>query len=388
MSREYLRLRRAVQEQVPEGAGDDSEMRGLIYRTLAAEQKEQYIDVRERARLGKRIFDSLRGLDILQPLAEDEEVTDIMVNGPEDIFYEKKGVLRRLDERFESEERLREVIQQIVGTVNRSVNELSPIVDARLPDGSRVNAVFPPVAVKGPVLTVRRFRSRPLTAAELVAGGTLTAEAAEFLRFAVEQRYNVFVCGGTSSGKTTLLNVLSDFIPAGERVVTIEDTAELRLSGCANLVTLEARPGGREGAAAVPIRELIRASLRMRPDRIIVGEIRGDETIDMLQAMNSGHDGSLSTGHGNSCRDMLSRIETMVLMGTDIPLTAVRQQICSAIDLMVFLRRRRNGERRVEEIAQLTELSGGVIGLENLFELQEGELVRTSAELYRKKEWR
>ena len=221
MSREYLRLRRAVQEQVPEGAGDDSEMRGLIYRTLAAEQKEQYIDVRERARLGKRIFDSLRGLDILQPLAEDEEVTDIMVNGPEDIFYEKKGVLRRLDERFESEERLREVVQQIVGTVNRSVNELSPIVDARLPDGSRVNAVFPPVAVKGPVLTVRRFRSRPLTAAELVAGGTLTAEAAEFLRFAVEQRYNVFVCGGTSSGKTTLLNIIGglDKYSSGDLVI-------------------------------------------------------------------------------------------------------------------------------------------------------------------------
>ncbi len=382
---EYQRLKALVQSNLEPGrVYSDEDMRQLIYRTLA-EDRRNYLDVRERAEVGKKLFNALRGLDVLQPLLEDEEVTDIMVNGPERIFYEKAGRVEELCECFESRERLEEIIHQIAGAVNRSVNGASPIVDARLADGSRVNAVFPPIAVGGPVMTLRRFRKRAFTADELVRNGSMSEEAAVFLMAAVRNRCNIFVCGGTSSGKTTLLNVLSDYIPPEERVVTIEDTAELQMNGCRNLVTLEARREGAESAESVSMRDLVAAALRMRPDRILIGEIRGAEALDMLQAMNTGHDGSLSTGHGNSCREMLMRIETMVLTAAPLPLPAIRAQIASALDLMVFVRRTREGRRVVDEVVQLAGIREGEIVLEPLFERREGQLVRTDVILNTRK---
>lgn len=382
----YSELKRKVQERMSADANlSDAEVKRVIYQTLADEQKTEFMDVRERAKIGKKLFDALRGLDVLQELAEDDDVTDIMVNGVDRIFYEKNGRMYRFPESFESEERLREVIMHIVGSVNRTVNERSPIVDARLADGSRVNAVFPPIALQGPTLTIRRFSQEPITIADWISQGGMTAECAAFLEQAVRERFNIFVCGGTSSGKTTLLNILSEFIPEEERIITIEDTAELKLSSRENLVSLEARPAGEEGAPPVSIRDLIKASLRMRPDRIIVGEIRGEEAIDMLQAMNSGHEGSLSTGHANSCTDMLSRIETMVLMGNELPLQAVRSQIASAIDLLVFLNKDRDGGRRISEIVQLTMGAMGEYQYEPLFLRNEEGLFRTENTLWRKR---
>lgn len=382
----YLFYKKKVRDNLsPQTLYTDAEVENIIFQTMAAENKTTYLSLRERTGIGKRIFHALRGLDVLQPLMEDPDITDIMVNGPECIYYEKGGKICRSPQVFESLERLEDVIQQIVGAVNRIINEANPIVDARLPDGSRVNAVFPPAALNGPVLTIRRFRENPITLEELTNWGTITEEAAEFLKQAVCHRYNIFVCGGTASGKTTLLNVLSNFIPAQERIITIEDTAELRLRGSENIVSLETRNNNVEGKGAITMRDLIRTSLRMRPDRIIVGEVRGAEALDMLQAMNSGHDGSLSTGHGNSCRDMLSRIETMVLMGAELPLTAVRQQMASAIDLMVFVRRGAGGKRYVDEIVQIVGYEKGNVRLENLFERQGGKLVRLAATLCRQK---
>lgn len=333
------------------------------------QESPELLTVREKSQIAIRIFNVLRRLDILQPLMEDALVTDVMVNGPNEIFYERNGKMEFLEERFESKERLEDVIHKIVGAVNRTVNESEPIVDARLPDGSRVNAVFEPIAVHGPVLTIRRFRQEPIRLEELIQWGTLTQEEAGFLKKQVENRKNIFVCGGTASGKTTLLNVLSDFIPENERVITIEDTAELRLGG-KNVVTLETRNQNQEGRGAVTMRDLIKTSLRMRPDRIIVGEIRGAEALDMLQAMNSGHDGSLSTGHANSCRDMFSRIETMVLMGNSLPVPAIRQQIVSALDYMVYIRKNRDGKRYVEEIISVDGLLEGEIQTTTLFRNQ------------------
>ncbi len=382
----YHTYKQKVRESIsPQEVYTDQDVEELIFQTLAREQKKQYVNVRERSEMGRRIFYSLRGLDVLEPLMADEEITDIMVNGPESIFYEKGGVILQSEQPFESRERLEDVIQQIVGAVNRIINEANPIVDARLPDGSRVNAVFSPVVLEGPALTIRKFRRNPIRPEELVKWGTLSQEAIDFLEEMVRRRYNIFVCGGTASGKTTLLNVLSNYIPSDERVITIEDTAELRLQGLNNVVSLETRNNNVEGRGAISMRDLIRTSLRMRPDRIIVGEIRGAEALDMLQAMNSGHEGSLSTGHGNSCRDMLSRIETMVLMGTEIPLEAVRQQIAAALDLMVFIRRGKGGKRYVSEIVQVVGVGRGQILLENLFEWREDHLERTAAVLCRQK---
>ena len=384
VDKDYPYYKRRVRESLsPQTVYTDAEVEEVIFRTLAEEQKQSYVNVRDRTELGKRIFYALRGLDVLQPLMEDADITDIMVNGPECIYYEKKGRIYRSEQVFESRERLEDVIQQIVGAVNRIINEANPIVDARLPDGSRVNAVFPPTALQGPVLTIRRFRKMPIRLEELIRWGTLTQEAADFLQTAVRRKYNIFVCGGTASGKTTLLNVLSEFIPPQERIITIEDTAELRLQGLDNVVALETRNNNAEGKGAISIRELIRTSLRMRPDRIIVGEVRGAEALDMLQAMNSGHEGSLSTGHANSCRDMLSRIETMVLMGADLPLEAVRQQMAAALDLLVFVRRWAEGKRCVEEIQQVKGYTDGQVQLESLFEYRAGHFERTEAPLCR-----
>ncbi len=327
----------------------------------------------------------MRRLDVIQPYIEDPEVTEIMVNGPDHIYIEKQGRLQKTDTTFESSQRLEDVIQQIVGTVNRTVNEANPIVDARLEDGSRVNAVLPPVALNGPILTIRKFREEPISMDELIQWGTISEEAAGFLERCVQGRYNLFICGGTASGKTTLLNILGTFIPKEERIITIEDAAELQLKSLDNLVTLETRKPNVEGKGEITIRDLIRTSLRMRPNRIIVGEIRGAEALDMLQAMNTGHDGSLSTGHANSCVDMISRIESMVLQGVTFPVEAIRAQIASAIDLMVFVSHRPDGKRWVMEIDQIRGMKEGQVEMEPIFLREDGELVRTEYPFYEKK---
>ncbi|MBQ7916200.1 MAG: CpaF family protein, partial [Firmicutes bacterium] len=334
---------------------------------------------------GKRIFDSLRRLDILQPFLEEDSVTEIMVNGPEHIYVERNGRVVKTEARFDSRQRLEDVIQQIVGSVNRRVNEFNPIADARLADGYRVNVILPPVALNGPILTIRKFRRQPITVEEMVEWGTLTAESADFIRKLVEGKYNLFVCGGTGAGKTTLLNVLSNFIPAGERIITIEDAAELRLSAVENVITLETRNGGLDGKGMVTIRDLIKTSLRARPDRIIVGEVRGAEALDMLSAMNTGHEGSLSTGHANSAEDMISRIETMVLMGANLPIEAIRQQIASALDIFIYISRMRDGSRKVTEISQVVGVQNGRVQMEPLFAMTDHGLQRTQAAMFRRK---
>lgn len=348
----------------------DEELLARIDRVLVRQSKQRFLSVGQRAACRKRIFDSFRRLDILQELVEDPSITEIMVNGTEAVFLEREGKVRCWNRRFSSAEKLEDVIQQIVSKVNRTVNTSSPIVDARLEDGSRVHVVLPPVAPDGPILTIRKFPGEPVTMERLLEWGSLTGDAARFLQSLVEARYNLFVSGGTGSGKTTFLNALSQFIPGAERVITIEDSAELQLRGIANLVRLEARNANLEGENEISIRDLIRASLRMRPDRILVGEVRGPEALDMLQAMNTGHDGSLSTGHGNSPKDMISRLETMVLMGGELPVSAVRGQIISALDVMVHLGRMRDGSRKVLEITEVLEGEEGRISWNPLYSYQ------------------
>ena len=383
----YIRLRKEVQRRLGrERQETDSMVRRQIYEVLAQEASQAYLPVRERVRIGSRIFYALRGLDILQPLLEDEAITEIMVNGPDHIYVEYRGKMIRTKGHFENLQRLEDVIQQIVGSINRRVNEANPIVDARLADGSRVNVILPPVALNGPILTIRKFRKEPIRVKDMIHWGTFTEEAADFLRYLVENRYNIFVCGGTGAGKTTLLNVLSNFIPEEERVITIEDAAELRLSSLENVITLETRNGALDGRGRITMRDLIRTSLRARPDRIIVGEVRGAEALDMLSAMNTGHEGSLSTGHANSTQDMISRLETMVLMGADLPMEAIRQQIASAIDIFVYIARGRGGQRMVTEISQVLGMTDGQVEMESLFSRREGKLLRTDAKLYRRKE--
>ena len=345
--------------------------------------KESFLTLEKKEWLRRELYASIRGLDILEEILEEESITEIMINGFEDIFLEEGGKIHRWSGQFESKQKLEDIIQQIVAKANRIVNEANPIVDARLSDGSRVNIILPPVALNGPIVTIRKFAKEPFTMARLVEIGALTKEAAEFLKCLVEAKYNIFICGGTGSGKTTFLNALTEFIPRNERIITIEDAAELKVNGIDNLVRLEVRNKNTEGTGEISIRELIRTSLRMRPDRIIVGEVRGAETIDMLQAMNTGHDGSLSTGHGNSTSDMLDRLETMVLLGSDIPLMAARRQISSAIDVMVQLGRLRDGRRCVLVIAEILGCRDGEIEKNPLFVHQEDEdgggLKRTGA---------
>ena len=383
----YIRLRKEVQKRLGrERQETDSTVRRQIYEVLAQEASRIYLPVRERVRIGRRIFYALRGLDILQPLLEEEEITEIMVNGPDHIYVEYRGKMIRTKGHFENLQRLEDVIQQIVGSINRRVNEANPIVDARLADGSRVNVILPPVALNGPILTIRKFRKDPIRVKDMIHWGTFTEEAADFLRYLVENRYNIFVCGGTGAWKTTLLNVLRNFIPKEERVITIEDAAELRLSSLENVITLETRNGALDGRGRITMRDLIRTSLRTRPDRIIVGEVRGAEALDMLSAMNTGHEGSLSTGHANSTKDMISRLETMVLMGADLPMEAIRQQIASAIDIFVYIARGRGGQRMITEISQVLGMADGQVEMESLFCFQEGRLIRTEAKLHRRKE--
>ncbi len=358
-------LQRAAQEKE---LGDDR-LYQMIDQVLSEKAKSCYLPFSARGPLRQRLFNAFRRLDILQELLEDDSITEIMVNGHRDIFVERAGRVVRLERAFESRQKLEDVIQQIVARVNRVVNESSPMVDARLPDGSRVNVVLPPVALGGPVLTIRKFSRSPVTMKQLIDWGSISAETAEFLKTLVRARYNIFISGGTGSGKTTFLNALSQFIPDEERVITIEDSAELQLLDQPDLVRMETRTGNAE--TGVTIRQLIRCSLRMNPDRIIVGEVRGEEALDMLQAMNTGHDGSLSTGHANSPSDMLMRLATMVLMGADLPLAAINNQIASAIDILVHLGKLRDGSRKVLSVMEVGTSENKTIRLNPLYEFEE-----------------
>jgi pilus assembly protein CpaF len=351
----------------------DEEIQKLIFETVFRHSKEEFLLLEDRKKLAKAVFNALRKLDFIQDLLEDDEISEIMINGPECIFVEKNGEITRLEKTFDSREKLEDMIQQIVASCNRTVNEADPIADARLSDGCRVNIVLSPPAVGGPVVTIRRFPKNTITMEKLIQNNTVTEEAADFLKWAVEEGFNIFVSGGTSSGKTTLLNVLSGYIPKSLRVVCIEDSAELQITHIPNLVRMETRNSTAEGCTEITIRDLIRNALRMRPDRIVVGEVRGGEAMDMLQAFNTGHDGSLSTGHANSAKDMLLRLEAMVLMGTKLPIAAIRRQISTGIDLIVHLERGRSGRRRIVEIMEILGMENEEIKTRPIFVLQDTE---------------
>ncbi|MCM3739535.1 CpaF family protein [Oceanobacillus luteolus] len=349
----------------------NEELLGLVEETVIAYAREHAINSSMIKRIVDRMYNAFRGLGALQPLLDDPSITEIMVNNHEEIFIERDGQVTRTDVAFENRQKLEDTIQTIVSKVNRVVNESSPIADARLEDGSRVNVVLPPIALRGPAMTIRKFPQNPLTMKDLIKFGALDEEVADFLQHLVEAKYNIFIGGGTGSGKTTFLNVLSNFIPPDERLISIEDSAELQIRNIPNLISLETRNPNTEGKGEVSIKDLIKASLRMRPNRIIVGEVRGEEALDMLQAMNTGHDGSLSTGHANSIVDMLSRLETMVLSAAELPLEAIRQQISSAIDIMVHLSRFRDHSRRVVEISEVRGMENGKIITAPLYKFEE-----------------
>ncbi len=368
---------------------DDEELENQIEGIVSRMLEDQPVSVAERVDITDRIFSSIRGFGLLDVIMKDDDITEVMINGPKEIFIEKSGRLRRLEDRFESERQLEDIIQRIVGLAGREVNQANPIVDTRLSDGSRVNVVLPPISLKGPIVTIRKFSKQPMTVEQLIRYGSIDEEVAKVLEILVKAKYNIIVSGGTGSGKTTFLNALSNFIPKDERVITIEDSAELQIAGVENLVALETRNANTTGSGAVTIQDLIKSALRMRPERIIVGEVRGAEALDMLQAMNTGHDGSLSTGHANSTGDMLSRLETMVLRGADnLPLAAVRQQIASAVDIIIQLSRLRDKSRKTMEITEVLECENGQIKLNPLYRFEEdenttfekvsGQLLRTS----------
>lgn len=364
----------------------DREILDEIDQLILNRMRDSYISLNEKLQLRQELFYSVRKLDVLQELIEDETVTEIMVNGPDAIFVERGGRLGKWDKSFTSREKLEDVIQQIAGRCNRVINESMPIVDARLENGARVNAVISPVALNGPILTIRRFPDTPITMDRLIALGSLTCECARFLKALVRARYSIVIGGGTGSGKTTFLGALSDYIPEDERIITIEDNAELKIQGVENLVRLEAKMANMEGAVSVSIRDLIKTALRMRPDRIVVGEVRGGEAVDMLQALNTGHEGSLSTAHANSARDMLSRLETMTLMGVDLPLEAIRRQIASEVDILIHLGRMRDKTRKVLEITEVCGYEKNEIITRTLFRREEDlGLVQVSELLNREK---
>ncbi|MBR6770410.1 MAG: CpaF family protein [Lachnospiraceae bacterium] len=349
----------------------DEEIKEIIDELIIKESKISGISLIDRKRLRQELFHSIRKLDILQELIDDNSITEIMINGTDEIFIEREGSIMGYGMGFESREKLEDVIQQIVAGCNRTVNEASPIVDARLENGSRVNVVLYPVALNGPILTIRRFPDQPIDMEKLIEIGSITREAADVLSALVRAKYNIFISGGTGSGKTTFLNALSAYIPKEERIITIEDNAELQLKDIPNLVRLETRNANVEGCSPITIRDLIRTSLRMRPERLVVGEVRGEEAIDMMQCLNTGHDGSMSTGHANSAIDMLSRLETMVLMGMELPLSAIRRQIASGLDIIVHLGRLRDKSRKVLEIAEILGIEGEEIRMASLFTFQE-----------------
>lgn len=379
---------------VLEGQKDvtDEQIKDTAYKVYKAAAPEHYITVDERLYVSNYVFNNMRKLGPLQTILDDHTITEVMINGPDTIFIEKNGRLQKADVHFNSARQLEDIIQRIVATVNRTVDMANPICDARLEDGSRVNIVLPPVALNGPIVTIRKFPDKVIQFDDLIRWNSVTPEAAAFLKSAVEAKYNIFVSGGTGSGKTTFLNALSNFIPKDERIITIEDSAELQIKTIPNLVRLETRNANAEGKGAVTIRDLIRSSLRMRPERIVVGEVRGAEALDMLQAMNTGHDGSLSTGHANSPQDMLSRLETMVLTGSSFPIEAIRQQIGSAVDIIVHLGRLSDKSRRTLNIDELIGYENGEYVINPLFEFRRqpdlvngkivGGLVRTENPLH------
>lgn len=367
-------LKKQIFDQYNLNTLSDDQLEEVIANLLARYLKQEYITIEEQVNINERVFSSIRGLGVLDAIIKDEQITEVMINGPNDVFIEKAGKLYRLEQTFESERQLEDIIQKIVGQAGREVNQANPIVDTRLPDGSRVNVVLPPISMKGATVTIRKFSKTPMTVEQLLKYGSITEEVAHVLELLVKAKYNIFISGGTGSGKTTFLNALSNFIPKDERVITIEDSAELQITGIDNLVSMETRNANASGSGAITIRDLIKSSLRMRPERIVVGEVRGGEALDMLQAMNTGHDGSLSTGHANSTRDMLSRLETMVLQGADgLPLEAIRQQIASAVDIIVHLSRLRDKSRKTMEITEIVGCRDREIILNPLYIFREDE---------------
>ena len=381
-------LKKYVTEYLPLSKLEDEELEEQIEEIVNGRIGDTYCSIEQRLSIVQQIYSSIRGFGLLDSIISDDTITEVMINGPDNIFIEQSGRLFKLDKHFESQRRLEDIIQRIVGLAGREVNQANPICDTRLPDGSRVNVVLPPIALCGPTITIRKFSKEPMTIEKLIKYGSITQEIADKLELLVRAKYNIFICGGTGSGKTTFLNALSNYIPKDERVITIEDSAELQIVGVENLVSLETRNANTSGAGAITIRDLIKSSLRMRPERIVVGEVRGGEALDMLQAMNTGHDGSLSTGHANSTEDMLSRLETMVLQGAaGLPLEAIRQQIASAVDIIVHLSRLRDKSRKTMEITEIVGYKDGQIELNPLYVFEEdsnstlekvsGALVRT-----------
>ena len=381
------RLREAIRQEI-DGCRElsDEQLYEIIDRRILEAAGREYLPLKEQLQLRRDLFNGFRKLDLLQQLMDNPEITEVMINGKDRIFVEDGGRMRLWDRRFETEEQLEDMIQQVVSRVNRAVNVASPIADARLPDGSRVHVVLPPVALDGPAVTIRKF-PKTITMDCMVESGTISEEAAGFLKKLVRAGYNIFISGGTNSGKTTFLNALSAFIPQDERVITIEDSAELQIQQVQNLVRMETRAAGPQGEGAIGIGDLIRASLRMNPSRIIVGEVRGREAMELLNSYNTGHDGGMSSGHGNSPGDMLARLETMVLMGADLPLAAVRAQIASALDILIHLGRMKDKSRKVRWIVEVDGYEEGVIRLHTLYQLEDGVLRKKGELKHRQKLW-
>lgn len=367
-------IKRYVSENLSLSQINDDELEEKIEEIVLSRIGDMYCSIEQRVSIVQQVYSSIRGFGLLDSIISDDTITEVMINGPDNVFIEQNGRLFKMDKHFESQRKLEDVIQRIVGLAGREVNQANPICDTRLPDGFRVNVVLPPIALCGPTLTIRKFSKTPMTIEKLIQYGSITQEIADKLEILVRAKYNIFISGGTGSGKTTFLNALSNYIPKDERVITIEDSAELQITGVDNLVSLETRNANTSGAGQITIRDLIKSSLRMRPERIIVGEVRGGEALDMLQAMNTGHDGSLSTGHANSTQDMLSRLETMVLQGAEgLPLEAIKQQIASAVDIIIHLSRLRDKSRKTMEITEVVGVENGQIILNPLYKFEEDE---------------
>ncbi|MBE5934863.1 MAG: CpaF family protein [Lachnospiraceae bacterium] len=381
MSTQLENIREKVKEKLLLSMVSNDDITDVKFQAIIDDLlKEECSDSIDRANMVKTIFQSIRQNDVIQDLLDDDEITEIMINGYNSIFIERYGQIEKCNKAFESNDRLRDVIQKMVSKVNRVVNESNPIVDARLDDGSRINVVLPPISLDGPIVTIRKFSKVPLTMKRLVEMGALSIEAMELLEKLVKAKYNIFISGGTGSGKTTFLNALSDFIPKDERIITIEDAAELQIHDIPNTVRLEVRNANVEGNNEIVIRDLIKTALRMRPDRLLIGEVRDGAAVDLLNACNTGHDGSMSTGHANSAKDMISRLESMVLMGADMPISVIRSKIVSAIDVVVHLSRLRDKSRCVYEISEIVGIENNEIILNKLFE-HKGKLVRTGNNL-------
>lgn len=380
-------IKQYITENLPLSKLSDEDLQEKVEELTEQKLEGQYVPINQRVSIVEQVYSSIRGFGLLDSIISDETITEVMINGPQNIFIEQNGRLYKLEKEFESQRRLEDIIQRIVGLAGREVNQANPICDTRLPDGSRVNVVLPPIALCGPTITIRKFSKTPMTIEKLIEYGSITREIADKLEILVRAKYNIFISGGTGSGKTTFLNALSNYIPKDERVITIEDSAELQIKGIDNLVSMETRNANASGAGQITIRDLIKSSLRMRPERIIVGECRGGEALDMLQAMNTGHDGSLSTGHANSTQDMLSRLETMVLQGAaGLPLEAIRQQIASAVDIIIHLSRLRDKSRKTMEITEVVGYENGRVILNPLYVFEEDEnstLERVSGTLVR-----